>query len=85
MAAGLPVVASRVGGIPEAVVECETGLLVERDNVDELADALRRLLTDGDLREGMAAKGRARALELFSWQAISQQIARVYFGDDVNP
>lgn len=81
MAAGLPVVASTVGGIPEAVVDGETGLLVEPDNVEALADALRRILVEGELRQRMGTASRARALKLFSWHAISEQIARVYFGE----
>ncbi|MCI0432340.1 MAG: glycosyltransferase family 4 protein, partial [Gemmatimonadetes bacterium] len=59
MGAGLPVVASAVGGIPEAVVDGETGLLVEPDKAEALADALRRMLENPALREKMAAAGRA--------------------------
>jgi glycosyltransferase involved in cell wall biosynthesis len=81
MGAGLPVVGSAVGGIPEAVVDGETGLLFEPGNVDALAAALKRMLDDGDLRQRMGAAGRARALQLFSWQAISDQISRVYFAE----
>jgi glycosyltransferase involved in cell wall biosynthesis len=79
MGAALPVVGSAVGGIPEAVVDGETGLLFEPGNVDALAAALKRMLDDGDLRVRMGTAGRARALRLFSWQAISDQISRVYF------
>jgi glycosyltransferase involved in cell wall biosynthesis/LmbE family N-acetylglucosaminyl deacetylase len=81
MGAGVPVVASAVGGIPEAVVDSETGLLVEPDRADALAGALRRMLESPALREQMAAAGRARALKLFSWSAISAQISAVYFTD----
>ena len=81
MASGVPVVASAVGGIPEAVVDEETGLLVEPNDVDALAAALRRMLEDGDVRERFGAAGRARALELFSWQSISREVARVYFDE----
>jgi len=58
-AAGLPVVATRVGGIPEAMVDGRTGLLVEEDAPDELGQALMRLLGDTDLRRRMGAEGRA--------------------------
>jgi spore coat protein SA len=81
MASSVPVVASKVGGIPEVVVDGRTGYLVEPGNVDALAAALRRLLEDGALRERLGAAGRARALELFSWQAINREVVRVYFGD----
>ncbi|MDT8368603.1 MAG: glycosyltransferase family 4 protein [Longimicrobiales bacterium] len=58
-AAGLPVVASRVGGIPEAVVDERTGVLVEPDDPASLARALIRLLADADLRARMGAEARA--------------------------
>ena len=57
--AGLPVVATRVGGVPEAVVDGRTGLLVEPGDLDALAEALLRLLGDADLRRRMGAEGRA--------------------------
>ncbi len=81
MGSALPVIGSAVGGIPEAIVDRETGLLVEPGNVKALAAALRRMLEDGSLRERFGAAGRARALKLFSWQAISREVARVYFGE----
>jgi glycosyltransferase involved in cell wall biosynthesis len=65
MAAGLPVVASAVGGIPEVVVDGETGLLVPPRDAAALAEALRRLLDDPELRRQMGAAGRARAEEHF--------------------
>lgn len=58
-AAALPVVSTRVGGIPEAVVHGRTGLLVESDDREALGDALLRLLEDGELRRRMGAEGRA--------------------------
>jgi glycosyltransferase involved in cell wall biosynthesis len=57
--AGLPVVATRVGGTPEALVDGRTGLLVEPGDLDALAAALLRLLGDVDLRRRMGAEGRA--------------------------
>jgi glycosyltransferase involved in cell wall biosynthesis len=61
MAAGLPVVASDVGGVAELVADGETGVLVPAGEPDALARALARLLDDGALRERMGAAGRARA------------------------
>ncbi|MDP8962201.1 MAG: glycosyltransferase, partial [Actinomycetota bacterium] len=58
MLAGLPVVASRVGGVPEAVRNGETGLLVPKDDPDRLATALQRLIDDPELRLGMGRRGR---------------------------
>ncbi len=65
MAAGLPVVASAVGGIPEVVVDEETGLLVPPDDAGALATALGRLLSDPKLRRRLGEAGRRRAEERF--------------------
>ena len=65
MAAGLPVVATDVGGVGEAVEDGETGFLVPAADSEALARALERLLVDGELRRRLGAAGRARALGLF--------------------
>lgn len=67
MACGLPVVATRVGGLPEAVVPEETGLLVPPRAPEALAAALGRILADPELRSRMGRRGRQRALADFSW------------------
>lgn len=78
MAAGLPIVASAVGGIPEAVVNESTGILVKPNDPEELARALGRLLGDDDLRKRMSARARDRAIKLFSWHAIAEQVVCVH-------
>jgi glycosyltransferase involved in cell wall biosynthesis len=70
MAASLPIVATRVGGVPELVVHEQTGLLVERDDVSGLAAALARLLEDGDAARRMGVAGHARARDLFSLERM---------------
>jgi glycosyltransferase involved in cell wall biosynthesis len=65
MAAGLPVVASSVGGVPELVVDGETGLLVPPGDPRSLARAIERLLADAALRGRLGAAGRARVVEHF--------------------
>jgi glycosyltransferase involved in cell wall biosynthesis len=65
MAAGLPVVASAVGGLHELVVDGETGLLVRPGDPAALAEALRRLVADRDCRRQLGDAGRARAEERF--------------------
>jgi glycosyltransferase involved in cell wall biosynthesis len=62
MAAGLPIAANRVGGIPEILEECVTGLLVEPRNPDAMAKALFRLLSDDELRGRLGAGARAQAV-----------------------
>jgi glycosyltransferase involved in cell wall biosynthesis len=78
MAAGVPVVASRVGGIPEQVADGETGLLVEPGDVDGLAAALRRLAADPALRRRLGEAGRARAEEAFDLPAFRRAHLEVY-------
>ena len=73
MAAGLPVVATNVGGVAESVVDGETGLLVPPGDPDALAAALDRLLTDSALRLRLGTAGRERAHRYFDvadfWRA----------------
>ncbi len=74
MACGCPVVASRTGGAPEAVVDGETGLLVPPDDVDATAAALDRILSDAALRRRMGGAARQRVEEYF---AVDKYIGRV--------
>ncbi len=66
MSAGLPVVASNVGGIPDAVVDGETGILVERGDDEALVAALAALASDRARASSLGAAGRARYEQLFS-------------------
>ncbi len=65
MASGLPVVASRLSGIPELVSDEVDGLLVPAGDADAIADALERLARDPDLRGRLGAAGRATVLRAF--------------------
>ncbi|MBI3801344.1 MAG: glycosyltransferase family 4 protein [Deltaproteobacteria bacterium] len=73
-----PIVATRVGGLPEVVVHGQTGLLVEQGNAKALADAVIRLLTHPDLaiQLGQAARNRARAR--FSWDPCVDAYDKLY-------
>ncbi|MCC6484202.1 MAG: glycosyltransferase family 4 protein [Armatimonadetes bacterium] len=77
MAAGKAVVATRVGGVPEVVLDGETGLVVPREDEKALAGAMSKLANDEPLRERMGAAGRERA-RLFSWDTITEQYLEVY-------
>ncbi len=78
MACGTAVVASAVGGIPEVVADGTTGLLVPPDNERALADAINSLIADPARAAELGARGRARAVAEFSWDAIAAQTARLY-------
>jgi glycosyltransferase involved in cell wall biosynthesis len=77
MVAGVPVVASDVGGIPEVVRDGETGLLVPPGDVDRLADALDRLAGDPGLRARLSAGARSRARS-YAWPHLAARVAGVY-------
>ena len=76
MATGLPVVASNVGGIPEALAY-GGGLLVPRNNPEALAAALRKLIEDVAYREEMGRSGYASYLEHFVWDKVRDQYEQV--------
>lgn len=77
MICGKPVVASAIGGLPEVVVDGESGLLVEPGNVSALREALRTLLLDPARRERMGINGRKRA-RLFTVGMVANRIEQIY-------
>jgi glycosyltransferase involved in cell wall biosynthesis len=77
-AAGLPVVASRLGGIPEIVEEGVTGMLVPGGDASQLAHAIQTLLANPNELEQMGIAARARAEELFSTRAWIDRLDAVY-------
>lgn len=78
MASGRPVIATRVGGIPEQVRDGLDGLLVAPGDADGLAVALRRLSDDASLAHAMGESGRARVREVFSPESHTQGLLEVY-------
>jgi starch synthase len=72
------VVASRVGGIPEVVVEGETGWLVEPGDVAALGRALRHALADPGRARRMGEAGRRRVEAHFAWDRIAERTMAVY-------
>ena len=64
---GRPIVATRVGGLPEAVAHEESGLLVEGENSAALGHAIASILSHPQVAERMGRNARARAQTLFSW------------------
>lgn len=78
MAAGRAVVATAVGGVPEAVLDGQTGLLVPPGNPDALADAVRSLLSDPARAARMGTAGKARVQQHFSIDVMARQINQTY-------
>jgi glycosyltransferase involved in cell wall biosynthesis len=78
MAVGVPVVASRSGGTVESVVNGETGILVERDNASDMAEAIIRLLSNERLRKKMGKAAYRRAVRLLSWQHAADKLSQLY-------
>jgi glycosyltransferase involved in cell wall biosynthesis len=78
MAAGVPVVATNVGGNPEVVIDGETGLLVPSKNPAALAEAICRILLTPGLRQAFGQAGRRRVLEQFSNERMIRTVERLY-------
>jgi glycosyltransferase involved in cell wall biosynthesis len=76
---GVPVVASQVGGIPEVIIDGESGLLVAPGNSEALAVAINWLLDDPYLRQRLIAGGRQRAQE-FTVEKMVHHTEKVYAG-----
>lgn len=78
MAAGLPVVSTRVGGVPEVVVEGRTGLLAPAGDDSALAEHILSLATDAARRQRMGHAGRQRAHSMFSEEQMHASYRRLY-------
>jgi len=78
MATGRPVVATDSGGVPEIVVDGQTGLLVPPEDAQSLMGAIETLLADSQCAQQMGAEGLARTRQLFSTDRVAQQVQRLY-------
>ncbi|RLG41098.1 MAG: hypothetical protein DRN78_04670 [Thermoproteota archaeon] len=78
MACGTPVIATRVGGIPEVVDHGRNGFLIGRGSLNELRDTLRCLLDDESLRKRMSIEAERTVKERFSWDIISKRYIELY-------
>ena len=78
MAYGRPVVATAVGGLPDAIRDGETGLLVPPGDPTALREAIQRLLADADLRERLGIAARAHAEANLSWSAATAAVVSLY-------
>ncbi|MDH7594238.1 MAG: glycosyltransferase family 4 protein [Methanomicrobiales archaeon] len=78
MAAGKPVIGSKIGGIQEIIRDGENGFLFETKNYKDLAEKLINIMEDENQRKGMCIKSRKIAKNEFSWEVIGSKIFEVY-------
>lgn len=78
MAVGKPVIATKVGGIPEIVKHKENGILVEPNNVDELIDAIMYMLENKEEAENMGKEGAKVISEKFRLEIVVDELERIY-------
>lgn len=78
MASGCPVIGSKVGGIPDIIIDGETGFLVPEQRPDILAEKIIQIFSDTTLQEKFRRNGLVRIEELFSWDIISKKFLEVY-------
>ena len=78
MALGKAVISTRINGIPEAVKHLETGVLVEPGDAESLADAIRKLKSDAELRERLSAEARRYVLKKFDERSVAKKAFEIY-------
>lgn len=78
MALGIPTVSTNINAIPEAVINLETGILIEPGDSDALKNAVQKLKNDEDLRKKLSRQGRQYALEKFDEQAVAKIAVESY-------
>ncbi len=76
-ASGVPVIAGRSGGIPAAVRDGETGLLVDAERVEDVAQTIERLLGDAALRARLGAAGRRAVESHYNWDRVTRDLVRI--------
>jgi phosphatidylinositol alpha-1,6-mannosyltransferase len=75
-ACGIPVIGGRAGGIPDAVRDGETGVLVDSTDTGAVVDAVRALLADATLRQRLGRGGRKAVEEFFNWDRVTADLRR---------
>ncbi len=78
MSTGLPVISTRVGGIPELIIDKQTGLLTDAGNHEQLTEAIAKLLQDSSFAEKLGRGARQLVEEKFAWPLVTKQLVDVY-------
>ena len=78
MATGLPVIGTKVGGIPDFVIDKKNGLLIPPENVSSLAAAIKTLKTNKKLRQKVRENGRKMVFKKYTWPKICRQVENLY-------
>lgn len=73
-----PIIASRIGGLTEVILEGETGLLFSSESISELGEAMEQLIKDPTLRDRLGRQGRENVLRNYDWQRNVTQMELVY-------
>lgn len=79
MAVGLPVVATPVGGIPDFLIDGETGLFCEPKNPESIADALKKLIENDDFRKNISENARKMVEESYDWNLVASRMKKEIF------
>lgn len=77
---GKPVIAGRAGGVADAVVDDQTGIIVDPEDLNDLKEGIRRLAVNPELRKTLGEQGRTRALNEFNWEKQVMKLLRVIKG-----
>ena len=80
MAAGLAIIGTNVGGIPDFLTDGETGLFCKVSNPQDLADKIILLMKDDDLRNNLVDNGRRLVQEKYRWDKIAAEFGKIYDG-----
>lgn len=78
MASKMPVVATNIGGIPEVVNDCNSGILVEPESKEELKDAIEKLLGNKKLRKKLRKNGYKNVKKKYSWEDVAKKTEKIY-------
>lgn len=80
MAAGVPIVGSRSGGVPEIIDEGVNGLTFAPESIDEFAQKMKLILESSSLRESLAKKGREKQMSLFNKESHYEELEKLFLG-----